>query len=465
MSYYSAGFHSLLEEDFETRLVSSGVIPPGLVGTMYEIGPSRFEIGDRAVGHWLDGFAAVSSVEIAPHTIIFRRRFAATNWYRQALINDAPSSWGFDSGLSYRNRHSAGDNTNMNMILWRGQMELLGDTPQSVTIDAATLITDRTQRRTGIVRGMDRNVICSPHPVVDQNTGERFDLSLFSGDPPGYIITVTDSEGRTRRLCHVPSPRLGYIHSFSVTARWVVLIETPFTAHPRSLSRMRRPFLRNFVWDAARGTRIFVVDRKTGSLRTTFATRPLFVLHHINAWDDETRIIVDLAAYADPSILGRLAFDRGSMPSGSFPCPLATRLTIDLVQKSVSCTSLKCPPGEFCSVDARFAMRPYTVFFATGPARTGEPADRLCRSDIATGLCTPWSADECMPGASVFVPEAADSPEGSGWLLSMVRDARQKRSFLIILNSVSMTEEARIWLPHALPFGLHTIFISGERAS
>jgi beta,beta-carotene 9',10'-dioxygenase len=429
---------------------------------MYRIGPSRFEIGHQTVGHWLDGFAAVSSVEFGAHGITYRHRFVASNWYKQALMKDTLPPGGFASQQLRPGRHPANDNTNMNLVMWRKQVELLCNSPQSILVDAVTLATEQTQRRTGVTRDMAGSCACSPHPVIDQQTGERFDLSLSSRNPAGYIVTVTDPAGKTRRLCHIPSSRLGFMHSFSVTAHWIVLIETPFTARPRSLNSLHRPFLRNFVWDAARGTRILIADRRTGALKTILSTRPLFVLHHINAWDDGEQVFVDVSAYADPSVLARLTFSRNEVPAGDFPCPLATRLTIDLAQKRIACAPLKCPPGEFCVVDSRYATKPYAAVFLAGSTRPGEPIDRLCRFDMETGLAVCWASDNCLPGAPAFVPACADSPQGAGWLLSIVLDVQAKKSFVLVLDSTTMTEEARAWLPHALPFGLHTIFVPGE---
>jgi carotenoid cleavage dioxygenase-like enzyme len=458
MPKYSIGFTSLLDEVSSVPLSVTGIIPPGLVGTMYRIGPGRFEIGGHTVGHWLDGFALLSSVTFGPHGVTCSNRFLASSWYHRALLEDALPAGGFDSPSVHWRSHLSDDNTNMNIMHWRNEFEALGDTPQSILIDPMTLATIRTRRWAHL----HRCCASSPHPVFDRLTGERFDLSLCNGDPAAYVITVTSPEGRTRRLCTVPSSRLGYMHSFSVTPRWVVLVEGPFTAYPRSLSSSRRPYLRNYVWDAGRGSRVLVVDRRTGALKTTLSTRPLFTLHHINAWDDGDQIIVDLAAYADPSILDALAFDHGEVPAGDFPAPLATRLVIDVEHKRVVCSPLRCPPGEFCMIDARFSTRPHTILFAAGPTRTGEPIDRLCRSDVMTGRFIEWSSDNCFPGAPVFVPAAADGPEGEGWLLAIVLDVLAKRSFVLILDAATMTEQARAWLPCALPFGLHALFVPEE---
>jgi len=461
-SRYAIGFGSLLEEDSGACLVPSGAIPQGLVGSLYGVGPSRFEINHQSVGHWLDGFAAVSSIELATHGITYRHRFVASNWYKRALMDDAPLPRGFASQSSRPSRHPPNDNANMNIVPWRGHLELLGYSRQSILLDATTLATERTQRRTGLMRSMERFCTCPPHPVIDRETGERYDLLLSSQDPTGYIVTVTDAAGITRRLCHIPSLRLGYMHSFSVTASHVVLVESPFTARPRSLNSLRRPFLRNFVWDAARGTRILIADRRTGMLQTILPTRPLFVLHHINAWDDGDQIVIDLAAYPDPSILARLVFSHGEPPAFDLPCPQATRVTVNPTQKRVSCVPLRCPSGEFCVVDARYTMRPHTTLFMVGSTRPSEPIDRLCRCDMDTGLVTCWSSDNCVPGAPAFVPAHPGSPQAVGWLLSIVLDVQAKRSFLLILDSTTMTEKSRSWLPHALPFGLHTVFVPGE---
>jgi len=107
-------------------------------------------------------------------------------------------------------------------------------------------------------------------------------------------------------------------------------------------------------------------------------------------------------------------------------------------------------------------MKPTTVLFSAGPLRTGRPIDRLCRSNLATGELIQWSGDNCYPGAPAFIANSIEAPEGKGWLLSIVLDAAAKRSFMLVLDAETLTEVARAWLPHALPFGLHTIFVPRE---
>jgi carotenoid cleavage dioxygenase-like enzyme len=84
---------------------------------------------------------------------------------------------------------------------------------------------------------------------------------------------------------------------------------------------------------------------------------------------------------------------------------------------------------------------------------------------MTTGQLVTWSSDNCFPGAPVLVRAAADDPQGEGWLLSVVLDVMAQRSFILILDAVTMVEQARAWLPWALPFGLHALFVPEEAAT
>jgi carotenoid cleavage dioxygenase-like enzyme len=55
----------------------------------------------------------------------------------------------------------------------------------------------------------------------------------------------------------------------------------------------------------------------------------------------------------------------------------------------------------------------------------------------------------------VFVPAPSATAEDDGVLLSVVLDIAQDRSFLLVLDASSLTEEARAEAPHAIPFHFH----------
>ena len=446
---YTAGFSSLLDEFSGIALRAEGTVSPALRGTLYRIGPGRFGAEAALARHWLDGFPMLTAIRFCSDGLQFSNQYVATGTYTQALMSQRGPAW---------TRHTPGHCLGFSVVLTNGGLEVLDGSGQGTIVDPATLATVGTASRPP-VRSC---YAASPHPVTDSTTGERVDLFLCKGDEAGYVARATDSSGTSRRLSSVPCAHPAWMHSFSMTPHWMVLVEGPFTVRATSFRSKRRPELRDYTWDASRGTRILLVNRATGELVRVMNTRPLFVLHHINAWEDRDSVFVDLAAFGDPAILGSLSLGQDGLPQGPFPAPQPTRLAIDTARGDVVCAPLKCPAGDFSAIDPRRFMSQHTVLYNVVPRKPGEPCMTLCRSKPSSGARLEWYSDNCYQGAPVFVPASRTSEEGIGWLLDVVLDATARRSFLLILDAATMTEQARAWLPCNLPFGSHALFIPEE---
>ena len=87
--------------------------------------------------------------------------------------------------------------------------------------------------------------------------------------------------------------------------------------------------------------------------------------------------------------------------------------------------------------------------------------DTLIRIDLETGKETAWHEASCYPGEPVFVPRPEAQGEDDGVILSVVLDAKVGRSFLIVLDAANWSEQARLEVPHPVPFGFHGNFFKG----
>jgi carotenoid cleavage dioxygenase len=67
----------------------------------------------------------------------------------------------------------------------------------------------------------------------------------------------------------------------------------------------------------------------------------------------------------------------------------------------------------------------------------------------------------------VFVPRAADSAEGDGWVLTYVWDAQSNTSDLVIIDTSNFDGEpvAKVKLPVRVPFGFHGSWIAQAELS
>ena len=84
--------------------------------------------------------------------------------------------------------------------------------------------------------------------------------------------------------------------------------------------------------------------------------------------------------------------------------------------------------------------------------------NQLVKINMQTGEGTNWFIADNYPGEPVFIPHPDRTSEDDGVLLSVVLNADQKHSYLLILDAKTMDEIARAELPHSVLFGYHGSF-------
>jgi len=93
--------------------------------------------------------------------------------------------------------------------------------------------------------------------------------------------------------------------------------------------------------------------------------------------------------------------------------------------------------------------------------RPGGWIEQILKIDTTDGATLSWSQQSCYPGEPVFVARPDAEHEDDGVLLSVVLDAEQGRSFLLVLDAADLNELARAQAPHHIPFGFHGQFARG----
>lgn len=78
------GFQTMDEELELGSLAVEGSIPEWLTGSLYRVGPAKFEAGQRSVKHWFDGFSMLHRFTIAGGKVSYANRFLDSKAYRAA---------------------------------------------------------------------------------------------------------------------------------------------------------------------------------------------------------------------------------------------------------------------------------------------------------------------------------------------------------------------------------------------
>ena len=78
------GFESLEDEVRVDSLPLSGELPEWLTGSLLRTGPAKWEVGERTMNHWFDGFAMLHRFGIGGGRVSYASRFLEGNAYRDA---------------------------------------------------------------------------------------------------------------------------------------------------------------------------------------------------------------------------------------------------------------------------------------------------------------------------------------------------------------------------------------------
>jgi beta,beta-carotene 9',10'-dioxygenase len=459
-SDHTLGFTSLEHETEVEELEISGEVPAWLGGSLLRTGPARFEVGEQRMRHWFDGLAMLHRFTIQDGCVSYANRFLQSRAYRACHEHGriAYSEFATDPCRSLFKRvqtlfaPSISDNANVNVARLGERFVSMTETPLPVEFDPFTLATAEVEPYQA------PGQLSTAHPHMDRAREGMLNYAAQLGRRSSYrFFTLPPGAREPRVIASLPTSAPAYVHSFGLTERWLVLVEFPFVVNPLALALSGRPYIENFRWRPKLGTRFTLVERSSGEALAGFQTEACFAFHHINSYEEDGGVVVDLCAYENPDVVADLYLER--LRAGK---PIATatptRFRLDLETRSVARKPLADSDLELPRINyGRCNERPYRYVWGNAVGPSGF-LERIVRVDVEQGLTHTWSAPSCYAGEPVFVAHPFAQSEDHGALLSVVLDAERQSSMLLVLDARDLSELARAALPHHIPFGFHGMF-------
>jgi beta,beta-carotene 9',10'-dioxygenase len=461
------GFQTLEAETVIDELELSGELPGWLAGSLLRTGPAKFEVGENRMRHWFDGLAMLHRFSFGEGRVSYGSRFLESRSYRAAkeqgrlvygeFATDPCRSLFKRVQTLFSPMDVLPDNANVNVTRLGERFIAMTETPLPVQFDPHTLETAEVRPYTA------PGQLSTAHPHMDRASkgminyaaklGPRSSYRFFGVDP----ATGVEGELKTRQIGSLPVKEPAYMHSFGLTEHYLVLAEFPFVVNPLALAMGGRPFIENFRWKPERGTRFTLVERASGEAIEGFVTDACFAFHHVNAYEQDGEVIVDLCAFEDAGIIEDLYLDRlreGKPVRGA----ALTRFRLGIEDRSVTRERLAEEEIELPRINyGRCNERPYRYVWGVGDGPSGW-LERVLKVDVSDGSTMSWSEPGCYPGEPVFVAAPGARDEDEGALLSVVLDERTSTSFLLVLDASELSELARAQVPHHIPFSFHGQF-------
>jgi carotenoid cleavage dioxygenase-like enzyme len=269
------------------------------------------------MSHLFDGLACIHKFEIKDGNVVYSNRLIETTAYKKSVEEDRLGICAFGTPdlcstlfgrlkMVYYGSHDGMDNNNVNIVPFANrQLYALTEANYIVRVDPKNLnvlgkfnVTDKIPT--------SKSTIAHPHVLPDGSWIEMGSNSSM----PGYDFVKYDGNGlkdanlenildNGKLINSIKSNTqngYSYFHSFGLTQNYIVFLEQSLKVSYLNLLSgvlLNRAFSQAMYMEPKCNTRIHLINRNTGQLvEQQFHTDPLFLFHHINAYEKLTQVIL-----------------------------------------------------------------------------------------------------------------------------------------------------------------------------
>ena len=457
---YTPTIHETTAHDLE---VLEGEIPAGLYGAYLRNGPNPVHAPKNQY-HWFDGDGMVHGVYFRDGRASYRNRLVRTT----GLAAEERAGRGLLPGMigPYDLATPAPyikDTANTDIIFHNGKLLATWYVAGEVyRLDPLTL--DDRGRETW-EGALQTNV--SAHPKVDPRTGEFLYFSY--GDQAPYMrYGVVSPDGKLSHEIPVelPGPRLP--HDLTFTENYTILHDFPLFHHVDELHKTGHRILR---FHRELPSRFAVLPRhgQPEDIRW-FEFEPGYVLHMVNAWEEDDWIVMDGCFQPDPTGTRRPEDGVLAAMLGYF------RMRAYLKRWRMNTKTGECREEALDDLNVEFPLPDINLYgqrsrysYALHMPMPDEmhtlEFHALDRYDHRDGSHQRFDYGPGISGnESPFAPAPDRQSEDEGWVLSLVSDKQsfESQCWIFDARDIPRGPVARLRMPARVPAGFHAQWVSGD---
>ena len=414
----------------------TGRIPDELDGRYVRNGPNPVADIDPENHHWFIGDGMVHGLKL---------RGGTAQWYRNRYVRTPLTSDALgEPRLPHDFPDSRNSIANTNVIGRAGRTFAIvegGGLPVELTEDLETIgCTDFDGTLPAAY---------SAHPKLDPTTGKLHTIGYFwpMGGTVQYLVQGADARVEYVQDITTVHGQNPMMHELSITETRAVLYDLPCVfAIDAAMTGSRFPYR----WKPELGARVGLLPIGGGEVIWCELDEPCYVFHSYTAFDAaDGTVVMDCVVH--PSMFG---VDLHGPGDG---VPNIERWTINPTTRKVSRIVVSDRACEFPRVDERLVGRQARFGYSVNIGRAWEHGP-LLRTDFASGVTESISHGEGrFTMETVFVPRTPVSAEDDGWLMSMVHNATDLTTDLVLLDASepSSSPVATVHIPARVPYGFH----------
>jgi carotenoid cleavage dioxygenase-like enzyme len=460
---FNIGFGTTKTELDIEKLPIQGQLPEWLIGDLIRNGPGTFRVGDEEYRHWFDGLAMLHRFSFKSGEVSYKNRYLDCKAYREAMETNRIRYSEFATNPKYSAldvlkmifQSPMTDSAKVNVARIREKVLALSETSKQIQFDPETL---------HFIAGYNYDSrinrhVTTVHPIHDRFMNSDYNITTRFSRISRYRILQVGESRKPILQASIPVKEVSYMHSFGMSPNYFVLTEFPYLVNPLNIVFSRRPFIENYRWKPERGTRLFIVNRRSGSLQKTLVTDPFFAFHHVNAFERDGLLFMDIVCYPDTDVLQSFYIDRiiegkQTLPVGEFRRYANDPGNSKVRYEVLGNVGLELPRYDEPELSMNGDYR-YVYGVGVNEANPQSFYNQLVKLDIGSGTTKAWYHEGYYPGEGVFIGKPGRETEDEGVIVSVVLDEDKGNSFLLVLDASDLSELARAEVPHPILFGYH----------
>jgi carotenoid cleavage dioxygenase len=438
-----------------------GELPDDLAGVFYRNGAEPLYPPTDENYHWFDGDGMIYALFIENGRVSLRNRWVRTEKFLLEMghgrrlfgVHGNPAT---TDPLTHGTRYNT---ANTNIVIHGGKLLALMEGAPPTELDPRSLKTIGEETYGGVV-----TTTFSAHPKVDCTTGELINIGSMAALGAAEIrYDVIDTDGNPTKTEYIPVPHAGLMHTFFVTENYVVFPVTPLDI---SLERAAKggPLA---AWVTDRPTKLGVMPRQgTAADIRWFEAEARHMMHEANVWEEDGRIVADVAAAEGTALFPHVD---GFRPSHKETQQSLRRWTIELNAPTVTFREevINDRDIQFPRPDDRLMTRRSRHAFANSNLYSVDGRvdgmDSVLRVDTVTGQEDLYHFGAgTAAGELIFAPRVGGTDELDGYALTLIHKPEASESELVVFDAKNIADGpvARVVIPFRIPSGFHCSYYS-----
>ena len=327
--------------------------------------------------------------------------------------------------------------------------------------------------------------------------GPKYKITKFIKTNPPELLTDCSRKQVSKTCSKTFNP--SYMHSFSVTENFYVLIEQPLSVSvTKAASAMikGRPLSSALSWDGNTDVKFHLINKKTGrKFPIKFVSKAFFFLHTINAYEEADHMVVDICCYDSPAMMDLMFIEklqtaqtdknyaplfrgrpkRFVLPLKPVPPYHHDQVTIkraDACAHFIDDNTMVVEPSLIADVGCEtpainYEMvngKSYRYFYAITSDVDADNAGKLMKVDTWSGHVSTWQEDNVYCSEPVFLPRPGAREEDDGVLVFSIIWGKPhvNKTGIVFVEASNLETISRVHfnLSGPVPKPLHGCFVS-----